>query len=187
MSIIGHWLAEDILKEGAKTVCLYTQSLPPATQKFAPLLYTLVGAKALQVTVDTAKKGKEAIDAVTTNFKLVGCKTQMMMYRSVFMSAMAMDKMDIKIKVVTQEDFEKIKSSTEFFNDKTQVVIEFLPLEFCITAENLPSTIKLIYGTGRGIYRAKLHCSPEQFKAREVEIAISPNDTTPLTWVKLKF
>jgi hypothetical protein len=191
MSFIGHWLADDIVREGMKTasttICEYTRSLPPATQKFAPVLYTLVGAKALQISVDTAKKGKEAIDAVTTNLKLVGCKTQSMLYRSVFMLAMTMDKMDIKLKIVTPEEFEKIRTSTEFFNDKSEVVIDFLPLEFCVTSTALPSTIKLIYGSGRGVYSAKLHCSPQQYKSREVEIAISPNKNTPLTWIKLKF
>ncbi len=187
MSIIGQWLASDIIKEGIKQVAEYSKTLPASTRQFAPLLYVLVGAKTLQLTVDTATKGKEAFNAVSSNLRLVGCKSQMLLYRSIFVSALTMDKMEISLKVVSKEEFKKIVDSTEFFTENSQIVVNLLPLEFCILPEFVPSTIKLLFGSTQGTYPAYLHCSPEQFKKREVQISVTPNKSTPISWITLKF
>ncbi|MGL4759415.1 MAG: hypothetical protein ACRCXZ_08820 [Patescibacteria group bacterium] len=178
MSAIGHWIVDDFAKESIKVFVEYSKTLPMNNPKLLPIIYLLLGAKAAEILVDSSKKVGEFAKSTTGNFSYLACKSRTLFYFACFSGFMTMDEVEMKIRFVTDDEFEKVKKKGEVVNDDSQIALTFMPMEILIKRSCVNAT--LMTSGYKGSYDATVSCTPEQLKDRKMTLKFKPFEQHPV-------
>lgn len=174
-------------KEALTSFTLFARQIQ-SNPKLLPL-YGLLGLKGLAIAVDSAKKIGEATQSVKEQFTYAGCKIRTVSYASIFTSLLLVDKSDAKLRIVSQEEFEKCRSTSEYFSKNATLAVDFFPMEYVVSRQSLPSGFSGVFSGSNGVYSCELRCSKAQYANREVEVKMisKAESKTPSISFNLKF
>jgi hypothetical protein len=190
LSILTQWLANDLIKEMIKQLSCYTSQLKTLgiSSKFAPLLYLLVGAKALDLAMATGKSLKEGVDGSITNAKTITLYCKKTFNSAIFAGALVVDKLPIKLVVVTPESFAEIKKDkVKLVGDNAEVIIkQHIPLEFVVSTTSV-AAIKNVCSSPTGTFNATATVNLKEFKDGKIKIKVKPQSDCPPLEFNLNF
>jgi hypothetical protein len=176
MSFITQWLANDLIKEMLKQVSCYAKDLKSLglPTQYAPLLYIFVGVKAVDVAMSTASSIKENLDKTKNNLVFLFKASRKSSRNLLYFSKVLMDESPIKIKVLTDTEFNlKKEVLKDYVNKDSEIfILQQVPLEYAVSER---STLKLknFYATHQGIFDAIAQMSMHDFKDGVINLKFS--------------
>lgn len=174
LSIITQWLASDLIKELVKQLTCYSIQLKSLglNSQLTPILYFLIGVKAIDLTIATGKSLQGGLKSTLENAKFILNSLLRAKDDSVYTILLSVEELPVRLIVLSPINFSKeLENRVKYISQNTEVVIkQSLPLEFIVSSDGV--NLKNIFVSSLGTFDATVKVSLEEFKEGMITIKV---------------